>query len=608
MIRIAHWEIDPQDRTVTNTKSGNAHTTEPKTMSVLLLLIERDGQVVSRDEFMQIVWSGRFTVEESLTRCISELRKIFGDSPKNPQYIKTIHGRGYQLLVKATSSSTQSNKGANVNNEKSQGAYITIACMMIFALVAWWIYVALVPFQKEVVAEANPVTVEASALTKNIAEDVLSINGFPSKIVLSPGANENEFEIIIDKAQQNASDNNIVNIQINDSDGLVVWQGIRNFDTRSDRILMAEDLSQILVKIDSSKKAPEFVKLPADLQVQYQHAIYLINRRGQDNLNDAIEILDRILSQRSDFVMAFIQQAVAIRSLSLYETNIEERQKFLTRYELLLKQAKAIAPDHPVTMAVSYNFNVTEASLAEYEQVLKAAVEYAPACVICVRELAEFYLHIGYFEKAAKLVEKHLDYFPLSILMHSYLAIIYSHQGNIELTYSQAQVVESLGENRGFDALSLKVQVAMMKGDTSAYLGLREELLEQHPVYLQHAQVIDALMAMNTEEAKAIIRNMPFLDFNLALSAGMFEELLVRINNNLSNGQIRDFKFIHGYLNPESYLVYEYSVNLLNFKNSEEVLNLFTDVGMLTYWQENRQWPDYCHFIEYHKQRPSYCP
>ena len=608
MIRIAHWEIDPDDRTVTNTKSADAYTTEHKTMSVLLLLIERDGQVVSRDDFMQIVWSGRFTVEESLTRCISELRKIFGDSPKNPQFIKTIHGRGYQLLVQANLSSTQSNKRANFKNEKSHGAYITFACMIIFALVAWWIYVAWVPFQKELVAEANPVTIEASSLTKNIADYVLSTKSFPSKITLSYGANENEFEIIIDKEQQYAIDNNIVNIQINDSDGLLAWKGIRNFDTPSNRILVAEDLSQILVKLDNSKKAPEFVKLPADLQVQYQHAIYLINRRGQDNLSDAIEILDKILNQRSDFVMAFIQQAVAVRSLSLYETNIEERQIFLTRYELLLKQAKAIAPDHPVTKAVSYNFNVSEASLSDYEQILKSAVEYAPACVICVRELAEFYLHLGYFEKAAKLVEKHLDYFPLSILMHSYLAIIYSHQGNIELTYSQAQVVESLGENRGFDALSLNVHVAMMKGDASTYLDLRKALIAQHPVYSQHAQVIDELLDMNTAEAKTIIRSMPFLDFNLALSAGMFDELLVRINNNLSNGHIRDLKFIHGYLNPESYLFSEYSVNLLDFKNSEEVFNLFKDVGMFAYWQENNQWPDYCHFIEYHKHRPSYCP
>jgi hypothetical protein len=192
--------------------------------------------------------------------------------------------------------------------------------------------------------------------------------------------------------------------------------------------------------------------------------------------------------------------------------------------------------------------------------------------------------------------------------MHSYLAIIYSHQGNVELVEYQAEIIEALGENRGFDAASIKVQVAMMKGDLPEYLALREELLQQHPVYLQHSQVIDALIANNIEEARALIKAMPFLDFNLALSAGLFEELLARINNNLNNGLIRDFKFIHGYLHSDSFLMREYTRNTLEFKNSEEVIALFKDVGLMSYWQENDKWPDYCRFIEYQNHQPSYCP
>jgi DNA-binding winged helix-turn-helix (wHTH) protein len=608
MIKISHWQINPDDRSVKNTQSGKTHKIDPKTMAVLLLLIEQAGKVVSRDEFMQSVWSTSVTVEESLTRCISELRKVFDDHPKNPKFIKTIHGKGYQLLVEVTSTDAQVSKPRTFNSDKKQHAYIIYACLIALALSAAWVYSTWTPIQTEAAPQVPIASNDSSADKQKLKDQLLSVTNFPSRLYIDENNKNSRLEIYIDRVNESTADDEIVNIQIKNDDGLLVWQGLRRFDTQAQKVITAEDLGDILTKINAAKPAPEIEKLSKDLQTQYNHALYLIDRRGEDNLNKAIEILETIVSQRSDFVMAFIQQAVAVRSLSLYETEVEKRNSFLIKYELLLKQANARAPEHPVAKAISYKFDVADANFVEYEQLLKSSVEYAPACVVCVRELAEFYMHLGYFDQASKLLEKHLEYFPLSVLMHSYLAIIYSHQGNVELVEYQAEIIEALGENRGFDAASIKVQVAMMKGDLPEYLALREELLQQHPVYLQHSQVIDALIANNIEEARALIKAMPFLDFNLALSAGLFEELLARINNNLNNGLIRDFKFIHGYLHSDSFLMREYTRNTLEFKNSEEVIALFKDVGLMSYWQENDKWPDYCRFIEYQNHQPSYCP
>nr|WP_136250826.1 transcriptional regulator [Ningiella ruwaisensis] len=614
-IQIANWHINPDDRSVTHTETGVVKHLEPKTMSVLLVLIEREGQVVSREEFMQRVWSGSFTVEESLTRCISELRKVFNDKPKDQQFIKTVHGKGYQLLVGTMLLSESNKKSANQtasSPKMKQYTFMTMFCLLALALFGAWAYVesAADAQDKQAPAEkgsTKTISNKPKIAEHNIAQRLLSIEELPSTLRFTGNTGENAFEINFSRPEQGNELENIVDIEVKSDGGLPIWQGSRKFSTEAERMLAADDLSSILAKAAASKKAPEIDILSENLQAQYQHALYLIDRRGKKNLNKAIEILEQLVSQRSDFVMGFVQLAVAARSLSLYETDFESRRKYLIKYELLLKQAKAIAPEHPVVNAILYEFNLSAPNFDDYEKVLKSAVEYAPACVICVRELAELYLHLGYFQKAAQVVESSIDYFPLSVFMHSYLAIIYSHQGNTELLESQAHIIEALGQDRGFDALSINMQVAMMKGDMGSYLDIRKDLLKQHPAYDQHLQVHDALIAMNYDEAKSIVASMPLLDFNLGMSVGKFDELLARINRNLNNGSIRDLKFIHGYLMPDSYLFNTYSKNLMTFQNSEEVLALFNNTGMLAYWQKNNRWPDYCWYDEYYSQRPSYC-
>ena len=68
-------------------------------MEVLVRLAEAGGRVVSRDEFMDDVWGDTVVSQDVLFRCISELRKIFGDNAAEPAYIETIRKTGYRLLV-----------------------------------------------------------------------------------------------------------------------------------------------------------------------------------------------------------------------------------------------------------------------------------------------------------------------------------------------------------------------------------------------------------------------------------------------------------------------------------------------------------------------------
>lgn len=72
---------------------------EPKVMDVLLRLVRDAEVVVSRDQLMSDVWPDVIIVDDTLTRCISQLRKVLGDSAVEPKIIETIRKRGYRVMV-----------------------------------------------------------------------------------------------------------------------------------------------------------------------------------------------------------------------------------------------------------------------------------------------------------------------------------------------------------------------------------------------------------------------------------------------------------------------------------------------------------------------------
>ncbi|QBC42528.1 HilA/EilA family virulence transcriptional regulator [Iodobacter fluviatilis] len=68
----------------------------PKELSVLVMLLECAGELVTKDKLLDHVWSNIEVSEESLTRCIHALRKALLED-KNNRYIDTIYGKGYRF-------------------------------------------------------------------------------------------------------------------------------------------------------------------------------------------------------------------------------------------------------------------------------------------------------------------------------------------------------------------------------------------------------------------------------------------------------------------------------------------------------------------------------
>ena len=93
---IGEWLVEPTLACVS--KGGKRQCVTPRAMAVLVRLDQSDGSVVSRNDLLDAVWPGMAVTPDALSQCLVELRRVFGESPKQPEVIETIPKMGIRLI------------------------------------------------------------------------------------------------------------------------------------------------------------------------------------------------------------------------------------------------------------------------------------------------------------------------------------------------------------------------------------------------------------------------------------------------------------------------------------------------------------------------------
>ena len=99
--RARDFQIDQQRQEVT--KSGSRLKLQGKVYQVLLALVEKQGEVVTREQLRQRLWPADTHVnyDANVNTTVNKLRQALGDSSDQPTYIETVPRKGYCLLVQA---------------------------------------------------------------------------------------------------------------------------------------------------------------------------------------------------------------------------------------------------------------------------------------------------------------------------------------------------------------------------------------------------------------------------------------------------------------------------------------------------------------------------
>ena len=135
--------LDLEERVL---RRGNGPLTlPPKDLETLIVLVQRAGHIVDKDELLEKVWPGVFIEEGNLSRRIFNLRQVLGDGTDGQKYIETIPRRGYRFVAElqeeepaplgvsqttATQVPEQKQAAPGSNRTKALG-YVAIAILLV---------------------------------------------------------------------------------------------------------------------------------------------------------------------------------------------------------------------------------------------------------------------------------------------------------------------------------------------------------------------------------------------------------------------------------------------------------------------------------------------
>jgi DNA-binding winged helix-turn-helix (wHTH) protein len=103
-VRFGPFQVDQQRQEVT--KNGSRLKLQGKVYQVLVALLEKPGEVVTREELRQRLWPADTHVnyDANVNTTVNKLRQVLGDSTDKPLYIETIPRKGYCLVVPSVAS------------------------------------------------------------------------------------------------------------------------------------------------------------------------------------------------------------------------------------------------------------------------------------------------------------------------------------------------------------------------------------------------------------------------------------------------------------------------------------------------------------------------
>ncbi len=400
------FRLDPAERQLLC--DGQPVPLTPKVFETLVVLVERGGHLVEKEELMKLVWADAFVEEANLARCVHTLRKALGEKHNGHQYIETVPKRGYRF-----------NGGVRVHEQAIADAPIKT--------------LAVLPF-KSLVAENRE-----EALEMGMANTLISRLGNNQEIVVRPlsvarkysGVEQDAVQAgralavdsVLDGSIQRWGENIRVNIRlVRTADGASLWTG--TFDEKFSDIFVVQDaiankvMAALALQLGGDERK-HLTKRDTENVEAYQFYLkgrFHWNKRAPQALRKAIEHFQQAIALDPNYALAFAGLADAYTLLAnagspAHEIMPKAREAALKAVALDDNLAEAHAALGNTITYYDYDF-------AGAEREHKRAIELNPNYATARHWYSELLMGLGRHEEALAEIRRALEIDPLSLILN----------------------------------------------------------------------------------------------------------------------------------------------------------------------------------------------
>ena len=144
LVRFGSFEVDLRAGELR--KAGVRLKLTGQPFQVLAILLERPGEVVTREELQKRLWPDTFVdVDHNLNTAINKIREVLGDSAESPRFVETLPRRGYRFVAPVEGAQTTEVPGGSGVRQESRMPWvrrtsILFVVLVLLAAVGFFIY------------------------------------------------------------------------------------------------------------------------------------------------------------------------------------------------------------------------------------------------------------------------------------------------------------------------------------------------------------------------------------------------------------------------------------------------------------------------------------
>jgi TolB-like protein/DNA-binding winged helix-turn-helix (wHTH) protein/Flp pilus assembly protein TadD len=537
MIHFGVFQLDLKARELH--KAGVKVKLQEQPFRVLALLVERAGQVVTREELRQKVWPTDVYVafDQGLNNAIKKVRDALGDSADSPRFIETLARHGYRFVAPVNAvPECPSGPGFQFGLRTLRNTLIGLTTAALLAALAYWawhgsvmrarpasekVILAVLPFDnlsrdpdqeffsdgltEELITQLGKLNPER--LTVIARGSVAKYKG--SSLAANQIGGELRADYLIQGSVRRASDRVRITVQlIQVRDQTDLWA--ESYDRQLEDILVLQDsvtrtiASQIHIALTPGARLPSPRKLDPEAYDAYLKGRYYWNKRTAEGMQKAVIYFQQAIDKDPSYGAAYSGLADSDSGLTWHgftspaESLARANAAALKAIEIEPQSAEAHAS---LALVLHHRWDWARAE-AEFKRALQLDPHYANA-----HHWYGDYLSVrGRHEQALLEAKEALDLDPLNLMISTWVGLRYYLARKYNPAIEQGRNTVELDPN--FAAAHL------LLGETYVQKGMHEKGLAElqraaglsgnSPLYLAQVAVAQASAGKKTEALRIV--------------------------------------------------------------------------------------------------------